>query len=435
MMKMTPRIKVIGAGLAGSEASWQLAERGFQVDLFEMRPRRLTPAHKSGNYGELVCSNSLGASNLGTAGGLLKAELRQMGSLIMSCADTAQIPAGGALAVDREIFSQEITARIDGHPNIFVHKEICLDFPAGPAIIATGPLTEPVFAKVLGYHLGEDMLHFFDAASPIIAAESIDFGKVFWGSRYGKGGADYLNCPLNRDEYYRFYSALIEAETAELTDFENVFFENCLPIEVLAKRGPKSLAFGPLKPVGLNNPHSEEKPYAVVQLRRENSAGSMFNLVGFQTNLRWGEQKRVFRLVPGLEKAEFYRYGVMHRNSFINSPGLLMNNYQLKQYPSTYIAGQLAGVEGYLESTGSGLVAALSLWGNLIGRPLNFPRETMLGALAAYVCRDNDNFQPMNANYGLLPPIEGKMKKAQRREEISQRSLKTLFLWAQNLLL
>lgn len=429
------RISVIGAGLAGSEAAWQLAQKGLEVDLYEMRPHTMTPAHNSSDYAELVCSNSLGAQGLESAGGLLKAELRQMGSLIMACADRAQVPSGGALAVDRNDFSQAVTAAIDSNPNITVHNKVCREFPAAPAIIATGPLTEPGFAQVLKEKLGEETLHFFDAAAPIIAGESIDYAKVYWGSRYGKGGPDYLNSPLTREEYHRFYSALVEAETTVLKNFEARYYEQCLPIEILAKRGFKTLTFGPLKPVGLVDPISEKPAYAVVQLRKENSAGSMFNMVGFQTNLRWPEQRRVFSLIPGLERAEFYRYGVMHRNSYINSPRLLTENYQLKEIPQVYIAGQLAGVEGYLASTGSGLVAALALWGALNGRSLQFPRESLLGGLSAYVCRPNPNFQPMNANYGLLPPIEKALTKTQRKQEFSQRSLKALFLWVQNLLL
>jgi methylenetetrahydrofolate--tRNA-(uracil-5-)-methyltransferase len=389
----------------------------------------MTPAHSTGHLAELVCSNSLGASNLDSAGGLLKAELRQLNSLIMECADAARVPAGGALAVDREVFSRVVTKRIEENPNIQVRRQLCSEFPLPPAIIATGPLTDTAFARVLTDNLGEGMLSFYDAASPIIDASSIDFSKAFWGSRYGKGGEDYLNCPMDSEEYKRFWTELIEAKTVLKKDFEKGFFESCLPVEVLAQRGAKTLLFGPLKPVGLLDPRSGKQPFAVVQLRREDVNGTMFNMVGFQTNLVWGEQKRVFRLIPGLEKAEFYRFGVMHRNSFINSPKLLVKNYQLKDFPGVYVAGQLAGVEGYLESTGSGLVAALDLWGKLTGRDVALPAETLLGALANYTLRPNPNFQPMNANFGLLPPIEAKLNKKERRKQYSERSLKSLLVW------
>lgn len=430
------RVTVVGGGLAGCEAAWQLALRGCKVSLIEMRPQKMTPAHAGGDLAELVCSNSLGALNPDSAGGLLKAELRQLNSLIMTCADAAQVPAGGALAVDREKFAGLITAKILGNANIQVRRELCAEFPQPPAIIATGPLTDPGLAQVLREKLGQDMFFFYDAASPIIEAESIDHTKVFWGSRYGKGGADYLNCPLDYEEYSRFYSELTAARTVMPKEFEGeIYFEHCLPVEVLAKRGPKTLVFGPLKPVGLIDPRRGKQPYAVVQLRREDVNSSMFNMVGFQTNLVWGEQKRVFHLIPGLEGAEFIRFGVMHRNSFINSPRLLENNYQLKEFPGVCVAGQLAGVEGYLESTGSGLVAALGLWGRLTGRDVQLPPETLLGAMAAYVSRPNSDFQPMNANFGLLPPIGENLNKMQRRQKYSERSLKKLLLWAKNLIL
>lgn len=430
------RVTVIGGGLAGCEAAWQLAKRGCQVCLIEMRPFNMTPAHSSDNLAELVCSNSLGALNPDSAGGLLKAELRQLGSLIMECADAARVSAGGALAVDREKFARLVTAKITGNENIQLRRELCTEFPQPPAIIATGPLTHDDFSAVLRHKLGEDMLFFFDAASPIIAGDSIDYSRVFWGSRYGKGGEDYINCPMDYEEYSQFYQNLVAAGTVARKDFErDIFFEQCLPVEVLAKRGPKTLVFGPLKPVGLIDSKTGKSPYAAVQLRREDENGSMFNLVGFQTNLLWSEQKRVFRMIPGLEQAEFVRFGVMHRNSFVNSPSILGKNYQLNDFPGIYIAGQLAGVEGYLESTGSGLVAALDLLGRLQGRDIVMPAETLLGALAAYVSRRNANFQPMNANFGLLPPITEKISKQQKRQELSQRSLKELFLLAKDLVL
>jgi len=430
------RVTVVGGGLAGCEAAWQLAARGCKVSLIEMRPHKMTPAHAGGDLAELVCSNSLGALNPDSAGGLLKAELRELSSLIMACADAAQVPAGGALAVDREKFAGLITAKITENANIHVRRELCTEFPLAPAIIATGPLTDEGFAAVLREKIGEDMLFFYDAASPIIEAESIDYSKGFWGSRYGKGGEDYLNCPMDYEEYSNFYLELIGARTAAPKEFErDIYFERCLPVEVLAKRGPKTLVFGPLKPVGLIDPRMGKQPYAVVQLRREDARSSMFNLVGFQTNLAWGEQKRVFRLIPGLEQAEFSRFGVMHRNSFVNSPRVLAKNYQLREFPGVYIAGQLAGVEGYLESTGSGLVAALDLWGSLTGRVVELPSETLLGAMAAYVSRQNSDFQPMNANFGLLPPIAENLPKMQRRQKYSERSRKKLLLLARNLTL
>ncbi|HBI55771.1 MAG TPA: methylenetetrahydrofolate--tRNA-(uracil(54)-C(5))-methyltransferase (FADH(2)-oxidizing) TrmFO [Firmicutes bacterium] len=430
------RVTVVGGGLAGCEAAWQLAARGCKVSLMEMRPHKMTPAHASGNLAELVCSNSLGALNPDSAGGLLKAELRELSSLIMACADAAQVPAGGALAVDREKFAGLITAKITENVNIQVRRELCTEFPLAPAIISTGPLTDEGFAAVLREKIGEDMLFFYDAASPIIEAESIDYSKVFWGSRYGKGGEDYLNCPMDYEEYSHFYLELTGARIAAPKEFErDIYFERCLPVEVLAKRGPKTLVFGPLKPVGLIDPRTGKQPYAVVQLRREDASSSMFNLVGFQTNLAWGEQKRVFRLIPGLEQAEFSRFGVMHRNSFVNSPRVLAKNYQLREFPGVYIAGQLAGVEGYLESTGSGLVAALDLWGSLTGRVVELPPETLLGAMAAYVSRQNSDFQPMNANFGLLPPIAENLPKMQRRQKYSERSRKKLLLLARNLTL
>jgi methylenetetrahydrofolate--tRNA-(uracil-5-)-methyltransferase len=350
----------------------------------------------------------------------------------MACADAAQVPAGGALAVDRDVFSQLVTKRISENTNIQVRRELCTDFPTSPAIIATGPLTDNAFAQVLKDKLGEGMLSFYDAASPIIEASSIDFSQVFWGSRYGKGGEDYLNCPMDYEEYSHFLTELIAAKTVVQKEFEEGYFESCLPVEVLAKRGPKTLLFGPLKPVGLLDPRREKPPYAVVQLRREDAESTMFNMVGFQTNLVWGEQKRIFRMIPGLQKAEFHRLGVMHRNSFINSPKLLVKNYQLKDFPGVYIAGQLAGVEGYLESTGSGLVAALHLWGELCGREVTLPLDTLLGALAAYTVRPNSDFQPMNANFGLLPPFAMKLSKKERRQQYSERSLKNLLVWVNN---
>lgn len=428
------KVTVIGGGLAGCEAAWQLANRGFHVDLFEMRPLVMTPAHSTDLLAELVCSNSLGALNPDTAGGLLKQELKTLDSLIMDCADKTMVPAGGALAVDRTRFAQLVTQCITEHNRINLVRAHCLDFPEAPAIIATGPLTEGAFSEVLREKLGENMLFFYDAASPIVFAESIDFEKVFSASRYGKGGDDYINCPMNFEEYQTFYNDLIEARTVVLKDFEgDIYFEHCLPVEVMAKRGAKTLTFGPLKPVGLVDPKTGKQPHAVVQLRREDANGKLYNLVGFQTNLTWGEQKRIFRMIPGLENAEFARFGVMHRNTFINSPRIVGKNFQLKDHPGLYIAGQLSGVEGYLESTMSGLVAALDLWASKTGRQVDFPLETLMGSLSDYIRRPNNNFQPMNANFGLLPPIEGKYNKKERREKYGQRAREKIFLFAKDL--
>lgn len=429
-----PEVTVIGGGLAGCEAAWQLANRGLTVNLFEMRPEKMTPAHKGGDLAELVCSNSLGALNPDSAGGLLKSELRTLNSLIVKCAETAQVPAGGALAVDRRDFARLVTKAISDHPNIHLHRKTYVQFPGAPAIIATGPLTDDGLASLLREKLGEDMLFFYDAASPIVEADSIDYEKVFSASRYGKGGDDYLNCPMTIEEYHVFYTSLVEAKVAALKDFEgDMYFEHCLPIEVIAKRGPKTLTFGPLKPVGLIDPRTGRQPYAVVQLRREDMHGHLYNIVGFQTNLTWGEQKRVFQMIPGLQNAVFARYGVMHRNTFINAPKLLKKNFLLRDFPGLYIAGQLSGVEGYLESAASGLIAALDLWGDISGREVEFPIETLLGSLSAYVSRTNSNFQPMNANFGLLPPVSGKMGKKERRIEMAKRAEEKILVFTKDL--
>lgn len=426
------KITIVGGGLAGCEAAWQLAHRGCKVILAEMRPETLTPAHKSGDLAELVCSNSLGALNPDSPGGLLKRELEELGSLIMECAHQSQVPAGGALAVDRSRFSQLVSQRISQHPNIELRRERWADFPPAPGIIATGPLTDATLAENIRARLGEEMLFFYDAASPIIDADSIDMAKVFSGSRYGKGGDDYLNCPMTFEEYQRFSNALVGAESVVLKEFEGgAFFEHCLPVEEMARRGPKTLSYGPLKPVGLTDPRTAARPHAVVQLRREDVLGSLYNMVGFQTNLTWGEQRRVFRLIPGLEKADFVRYGVMHRNTYVNGPKVLANNFRLKKFPGLYIAGQLAGVEGYLESTGSGLVAALALWSELKGISVDLPQETLLGCLSSYVTRTNANFQPMNANFGLLPPVPGASKQ-ERRRNYALRGQKKILLFAKN---
>ncbi len=424
-------VHVIGAGLAGCEAAWQLVNMGISVRLYEMKPQKYSPAHHSEKFAELVCSNSLRADLLSNAVGLLKQEMREMNSLIMRSADKHRVPAGGALAVDREAFSQEITNIIRSHPLIEVVSEEVTKLPEDvPVIVATGPLTSEGLIPEISRLTGEDYLHFYDAAAPIVAFDSIDMNKVFRASRYDKGDADYLNCPMTKEEYDRFYTELIGAQTAVLKEFEKgSVFEGCMPIEAMAKRGEATMLFGPLKPVGLRNPHSEEPPYAVVQLRQDDGAGSLYNIVGFQTNLKWGEQKRVFSLIPGLENAEFVRYGVMHRNTFLNSPKLLDDSYRLKTNPNLYFAGQMTGVEGYAESAASGLTAGLFCGARLKGKELpSLPIETALGALANYVSNPTvTDFQPMNINFGLLPALGVRIRgKREKNEAISQRALEAL---------
>ncbi len=425
-------VVVIGGGLAGSEAAWQLAERGFKVDLYEMRPGKMTPAHRTGFLAELVCSNSLGAEPLDKPLGLLKEELRRFGSLILSCAYETRVPAGGSLAVSRDDFARLVTERIESHPNIRLIREEVTEIPRGPVIIATGPLTSDVLAARIRELIGEEYLYFYDAIAPVVTYESIDMTKAFRASRYGRGGEDYINCPMTKEEYYRFVDALLQAETIELRDFEREdpkFFEACLPIEVIARRGREALAFGPLRPVGLVDPRTGKQPYAVVQLRQDDAAGTLYNLVGFQTNLKWGEQERVFRLIPGLERAEFVRYGQMHRNTFINSPRLLLPTLQFRHRPDLFFAGQITGSEGYVGSTATGLVAGLNMARLLRGEePLVFPPTTMIGALCRYITDPRlKEFQPMKANFGLLPPLEGKVKKKQARYlAYSERALKDL---------
>ena len=424
-------VHVIGAGLAGCESAWQLVNMGISVRLYEMKPQKYSPAHHSEKFAELVCSNSLRADLLSNAVGLLKQEMREMNSLIMRSADKHRVPAGGALAVDREAFSQEITNIIRSHPLIEVVSEEVTKLPEDvPVIVATGPLTSEGLIPEISRLTGEDYLHFYDAAAPIVAFDSIDMNKVFRASRYDKGDADYLNCPMTKEEYDRFYTELIGAQTAVLKEFEKgSVFEGCMPIEAMAKRGEATMLFGPLKPVGLRNPHSEEPPYAVVQLRQDDGAGSLYNMVGFQTNLKWGEQKRVFSLIPGLENAEFVRYGVMHRNTFLNSPKLLDDSYRLKTNPNLYFAGQMTGVEGYAESAASGLTAGLFCGARLKGKELpSLPIETALGALANYVSNPTvTDFQPMNINFGLLPALGVRIRgKREKNEAISQRALEAL---------
>ena len=422
-------VTVVGAGLAGCEAAWQLARRGIPVRLIEMKPVKFSPAHKMEGFAELVCSNSLKAEQMTNASGLLKAEMRALDSLILSAAEASRVPAGGALAVDRNLFSDRITQTLRNHPLVTVENAVVDEIPDTPAIIATGPLTDPALTAAIEKLPGAKSLHFFDAAAPIVTAESLDMDKVFRQSRYDRGGSDYLNCPMNEAEYNAFYDALVGAELAELHDFEKkLVFEGCLAVEILASRGRQTLAFGPLKPVGLIDPRTGKEPYAVVQLRQENEAGTLYNLVGFQTRLKWGEQKRVFSMIPGLENAEFVRYGVMHRNTYLNGPDMLSANYALKGNPLLRFAGQLTGVEGYMESTASGLVAAIGLTCALTGRPEpDFTGKTILGALARHVSTPSANFQPMNANYGILEPLEARMKgKRNRYEKLSERAIDVL---------
>ncbi|WP_301108953.1 FADH(2)-oxidizing methylenetetrahydrofolate--tRNA-(uracil(54)-C(5))-methyltransferase TrmFO [Sporosarcina sp.] len=427
---MTQTVNVIGAGLAGSEAAWQLANRGIQVKLFEMRPVKQTPAHHTDKFAELVCSNSLRANNLTNAVGVIKEEMRQLNSLIIQAADKCAVPAGGALAVDRHEFAGNVTEQIRNHPNIEIINEEVTKLPEGITIIASGPLTSPALADEIRQLTGEDYLYFYDAAAPIVESDSIDMDKVYLKSRYDKGEAAYLNCPMNAEEFDRFYQALISAEVAPLKDFEKeMYFEGCMPIEVMAKRGVKTMLFGPLKPVGLEDPKTGKLPRAVVQLRQDNAAGTLYNLVGFQTHLKWGAQKEVLQLIPGLENVEIVRYGVMHRNTFINSPRVLNCTYQLKSQPTIFFAGQMTGVEGYVESAGSGLIAGINAAHLAKGKkPIRLPKETALGSMSRYITEaDPNNFQPMNINFGLFPDLERRFKtKAERAEKNANRALETL---------
>lgn len=427
---MVKTVNVIGAGLAGSEAAWQLAQAGVPVDLYEMRPVQSTPAHKTEKFAELVCSNSLRGNSLTNAVGVLKEEMRRLNSVVIHSADETAVPAGGALAVDREGFSALITEKVKGHPLVTVHNEEVTTLPEGITIIATGPLTSETLAEEIAEFNGSHGFYFYDAAAPIIDGTTIDREKVYLKSRYDKGEAAYLNCPMDKDEFMAFYEALIAAEVAELKTFEKEkFFEGCMPIEVMAKRGVKTMLFGPMKPVGLEDPKTDKRPYAVIQLRQDNAAASMYNMVGFQTHLKWGEQKRVFRMIPGLENAEFLRYGVMHRNSFMNSPELLRPTYQSRNRDDLFFAGQMTGVEGYVESAGSGLVAGLNAARLAKGEPLlEFPQETALGAMAYYITHaEGKHFQPMNANFGLFPSLPERIRdKKLRYETLAQRALDAL---------
>ena len=434
---MSAMIEIYGAGLAGCEAAWQAAQRGVKVRLYEMKPQKYTPAHHAPGFAELVCSNSLRSDSTANAVGLLKEEMRRMGSLIMEAADATRVPAGSALAVDRVLFSDYITEKIKQHPLIeVIGEEVCEVKPDTVTVVATGPLTSEPMADYIANALGCEGLHFFDAAAPIVDFASINMDVAFFASRYDKGDADYINCPMTREQYDTFYEALISAEEAALKDFDREsqkslkVFEGCMPVEVMAKRGYDTLRYGPLKPVGLIDPRVGKEAYAVVQLRKENTAGTMFNLVGFQTHLTFPEQRRVFRMIPGLENAEFLRYGVMHRNTYLQSPGLLAADYSMLKSPNTFFAGQMTGVEGYVESAGSGLVAGINAAKRALGEEaLIFPEETMLGAMAAYVSRGGVGaFTPMNANFGIVPPLGYRVKggKAAKNEKLAERALAML---------
>ena len=424
------KVTVIGAGLAGSEAAWQLAQRGIQVDLYEMKPQKMSPAHHSPDFAELVCSNSFRGDRLENAVGLLKEELRRCGSLIMACAEETKVEAGGCLAVDRKGFSRLVTEKIRQNPNITVVEQEITEVPEGPCIIATGPLTSDAMSKAIGEYFGEAYLHFFDAAAPLVAADSIDMDLAWWQSRYDRGTPDYINCAMDREQYAAFMEALTTAQEAEVHGFEDKnVFEGCMPVEVMARRGYDTLRFGPLKPVGLTDPKTGKEPYAVVQLRQDNAAKSVFNLVGFQTHLKFGEQKRVFSMIPALKNAEFVRYGVMHQNTFLQSPRLLDRYYADRRNPLVAFAGQMTGVEGYVESTASGYLAAVAMAAKVQGREIpDFPQTTAIGALGLYVSHSGiENFQPMNVNFSIIAPLEQRIrKKAEKNLAIAQRSLKVI---------
>ena len=421
-------VKVIGAGLAGSEAAWQLAQRGLAVELYEMKPEKMTPAHHSPDFAELVCSNSLRGDRLENAVGLLKEELRRCGSLILSCAEATRVEAGGCLAVDRTGFSAMVTEKIRSHPNIRVVPGEVTQVPGGPVIIATGPLTSDALSDAIAGYFGQtEYLHFFDAAAPLVTAESVDMELAWWQSRYDRGNADYINCAMDKEQYEAFVRELVQAQEAEVHGFEDKnVFEGCMPVEVMARRGMDTLRYGPLKPVGLTDPKTGREPYAVVQLRQDNAAGSIFNLVGFQTHLKFGEQKRVFSMIPALQNAEFVRYGVMHRNTFLQSPRLLDRFYADRRNPLVAFAGQMTGVEGYVESTASGFLAAVAMAARLQSRDIpDFPRTTAIGALGRYISDESVvNFQPMNINFSIIDPLEKRIrKKAEKNLAIAQRSL------------
>lgn len=422
------KVKVIGAGLAGCEAAWQLANRGLEVVLYEMKPKKMTPAHHSSDFAELVCSNSLRGDRLENAVGLLKEELRRCGSLIMQCAEATRVEAGGCLAVDRGGFSKLVTEKIRSHPNIHVVEEEVTSVPEGPVIIATGPLTSDAMSDAIGEYFGHTgYLHFFDAAAPLVTADSIDMDCAWWQSRYDRGTPDYINCAMNKEEYTAFVQELRTAQEAEVHGFEDKnVFEGCMPVEVMARRGEDTLRYGPLKPVGLRDPKTGKEPYAVVQLRQDNAAKSVFNLVGFQTHLKFPEQKRVFSMIPALKNAEFVRYGVMHQNTFLQSPKLLDRYYADCRNPMVAFAGQMTGVEGYVESTASGYLAAVAMAARLQNREVpDFPKETAIGALGLYISDENiENFQPMNVNFSIISPLEQRIrKKTEKNIAIANRSL------------
>ena len=420
-------VKVIGAGLAGSEAAWQLAQRGVQVELYEMKPEKKSPAHHTDTFAELVCSNSLRGDRLENAVGLLKEELRRLDSVIISSADATRVEAGGCLAVDRQGFSDLVTEKIRNHPNITVIPGEITEVPEGPVIIATGPLTSDALSKAIGEYFGTGYLHFFDAAAPLVTAESVDMDLAWWQSRYDRGTADYINCAMNKEEYDAFLQALVSAEEAEVHGFEDKrVFEGCMPVEVMARRGYDTLRYGPLKPVGLIDPRTGKEPYAVVQLRQDNAAKSVYNLVGFQTHLKFGEQKRVFSMIPALKNAEFVRYGVMHQNTFLQSPKLLDRYYADRRNPLVAFAGQMTGVEGYVESAASGYLAAVAMAAKVQGRELpDFPQETAIGALGLYISDERiENFQPMNINFSIISALQQRIrKKSEKNLAIANRSL------------
>lgn len=423
-------VNVIGAGLAGSEAAWHIAKLGVPVKLYEMRPVKQTPVHHTGDFAELVCTNSLRSKRLTNAVGVLKEEMRRLDSIIMAAADETEVPAGGALAVDRHRFSRLVTERVKSLPLVEVIHEEVTDIPDGITVVATGPLTSDALSEKIARLTGEDYLYFYDSVAPIIEADSINWDKVYFKSRYDRGEPAYINCPMTEEEFDRFYEALVTAERAVPKDFEKeIYFEGCMPVEVMAKRGRETLLFGPLKPVGLNHPETGEQPFAVVQLRQDNASKSLYNIVGFQTTLKWGEQKRVIRMIPGLENAQIVRYGVMHRNTFINSPKLLKPTYQYKDRETLFFAGQITGVEGYVESAAAGIVAGINAGRLALGLdPIVFPPETAIGSMAHYITSaDPAHFQPMNANFGLFPPLEQKIKNKQERyEKLAERALTTI---------
>ena len=420
-------VKVVGAGLAGAEAAWQLAQRGVEVTLYEMKPHKKSPAHHADTFAELVCSNSLRGDKIENAVGLLKEELRRLDSLIIACADATRVEAGGCLAVDRQGFSDLVTKKIRNHPNITVVSEEVTEVPEGPVIIATGPLTSDALSKSIGAYFGSDYLHFFDAAAPLVTSDSIDMTKAWWQSRYDRGTPDYINCAMDKQQYEAFVAELISAEEAEVHGFEDKrVFEGCMPVEVMARRGQDTLRYGPLKPVGLIDPTIGKEPYAVVQLRQDNAAKSVFNLVGFQTHLKFGEQKRVFSMIPALANAEFVRYGVMHQNTFLQSPKLLDRYYADRRNPLIAFAGQMTGVEGYVESAASGFLASVAMAAKVLGKDLPvFPKETAIGALGLYISDGRiENFQPMNVNFSIIAPLEQRVrKKAEKNLAIANRSL------------